>query len=198
MPTDGALPPVATSTSPYRAVPTESKDRVHTPAVPVWSDSHATAKSPLKLAATDACVCCPPPFRLAVRRESVAAPLARPSRTSPMLYDAFASPSSSHTTTASPDADTATSGLWCCPVVCDAVTSHARVVGAVYPAAFTMACAPVWMSSHTTLNATAPLVGAPSGSTATRGLICCPSALVLALPDAVTVPAVFSTRYGML
>ena len=91
--------------------------RVQAPAVPVWSDSHATAKSPLKLAATDGCVCWPPVLAFATRRDSVTAPLVRPSRIRPTLYDALASPSSSQTTTASPEADTATSGLWCCPVV---------------------------------------------------------------------------------
>ena len=111
-----------------------------------------------------------------VRRTAgeVTAPFVRPGRTSPTLYAALASPSSSHTTTASPEAETATSGLWCWPVVCEAVTSQARVVGPVYPAALTVAGVPVWMSSHTTVKATAPPEGAPSGSTATRGLICWP------------------------
>jgi hypothetical protein len=44
-----------------------------------------------------------------------------------------------------------------------------------------VAAALPWMSSQTTLNATAvALFGAPSGSTATFGLTCCPALSALA------------------
>jgi hypothetical protein len=88
----------------------------------VWFDSHATAKSPLKLAATDAFVCAPVALAFAVRRDSVTAPVVRARPTSPTLYDVSVLPSS-QTTIASPEADTATSGLWCWPVAVEAVTS---------------------------------------------------------------------------
>ncbi len=65
----------------------------------------------------------------------------------------------------------------------------------VNPAAFTVAAALPWTSSHTTENATAVVLpGAPSGSTATRGRVCWPSALALAWPEPRTAPAGESTR----
>ncbi len=87
MPILGAAAPVTVevSTSSPRAVAVAAKERVHTPAVPVWSDSQAIAKSPVKSVAMAGCRCWPPALTLAVRRESVTAPLDRASRTRPML-----------------------------------------------------------------------------------------------------------------
>ena len=76
---------------------------------------------------------------------------------------------------ASPEAETATSGLWCDPPAAFTVTSYALVVVPVNPAALTVAGALPWMSSHTTENATAAVrrraVGVdrrPAGGSAAR------------------------------
>jgi hypothetical protein len=66
----------------------------------------------LKFAATDACNCAPAVVAFAVRRDRLIAPFVRASPTSPTLYAVSVDPSS-HTTIASPEAETATSGLWC-------------------------------------------------------------------------------------
>src|SRR6266540_3118391 len=169
MATDGVLAPAAvdTGTSACRPVPSALNDRAQTPAAPVWSDSQATMRSPLKFAATAGCRCCPLPKVLAERWDRTTDPFAFARRVSPMLKKPFPSVSSSHTTVASPEADTATSGRWCDPPVWFTVISYAFVAVPVNPAAFTVAAAVPWMSSHTTVKATAVVLpGAPSGSSA--------------------------------
>src|SRR5690349_24632332 len=103
MPIDGWVAAVATWRSAWRAVPVD----VNVLVAVVVPDCQATAKSPLKLAATDARVCSPVRVAFAVRRDRLTAPFVRASRTSPTSYDALASASSSQTTTASPEAETA-------------------------------------------------------------------------------------------
>ena len=96
---------------------------------------------------------------------------------------------------ASPDAEVATSGLWCEPPAALTATLYGLVVVPVKPAARTVAGELPWMSSHTTENATAVgLFGAPSGSTATLGWICWPSVFALARPEPRIVPVGERTR----
>src|SRR6266540_1321019 len=74
--------------------------------------------------------------------------------------------------------DTGTSA---CRPVSFTVISYAFVAVPVNPAAFTVAAAVPWMSSHTTVKATAVVLpGAPSGSTDTLGDSCWPAVLALA------------------
>src|SRR5215475_21486 len=183
IPADGELAPapVDTCTSACRPVPSAVNERAHTPVVPVWSDSQATVKSPLTFAAMAGCCCCPLLKVLAERRDSTTAPFAFARRVSPTLKKPLPSVSSSQTTVASPEADTATSGRWCDPPLRFTVTSYAFVVVPVYPDALTVAAALPWMSSQTTVKATAVVLpGAPSGSTDTLGTICWPALLALA------------------